>query len=271
MRGYVMKKCGFHGHSNTRTVRFPYDTWRTKTRSIQKAEWFMVNNKRVAEKLVSDLPTKVVGSLLPKGDSSSRRKPSQDRSKERMEKILAATEACILEVGATNLKISDIAAASGMANASVYQYFSNREEIIQALLERYLDFFYAQNIELLIPVDSVEAFLFYLEEVAYGYHDYVKSNITYRAIWMDSQGWAELRAIDRKDNLRLAHAWLQKVSELVPDLKADHALNVFLTCIETGANMTRVSVEIGGRVERIMMEEMIAMVRGYLRTFFSHY
>ena len=254
---------------NTRYTRSPYDPWRTKTRSIQKGKWFMVNSKRVAEKLVSDLPSKEVGSSLPKGDSSSRRKPSQDRSKERMEKILAATEACILEVGAANLKISDIAAASGMANASVYQYFSNREEIIQALLERYLDYFHEQNTQLLSSVDSVEAFLVYLEDVVYGYHDYVKSNATYRAIWMDSQGWAELRAIDRKDNLRLAHAWVEKVRELVPDVKADKALNVFLTCIETGAHMTRVSVEIGGRVERIMMEEMIAMVRGHLRTFFS--
>jgi AcrR family transcriptional regulator len=186
-----------------------------------------------------------------------------------MEKILAVAEACILDVGAANLKISDIASASGMANASVYQYFSNREKIIQALLERYLDYFFEQNIQLLSPVDSVEAFLVYLEDVVYGYHDYVKSNVTYRAIWMDSQGWSDLRAIDRKDNMRLAHAWVQKVSEFVPDLKEVKALNVFLTCIETGAHMTRVSVEIGGRVERIMMDEMIAMVRGHLRSFFS--
>jgi AcrR family transcriptional regulator len=228
----------------------------------------MVNSKKDSEKLVSDSPAVKDGSSQPKGDSSSRRKPSQDRSKERMEKILTAAEACILEVGAANLKISDIAAASGMANASVYQYFSNREEIIQALLERYLDYFYELNTQLLSPIDSVEAFLLYLEDVVYGYHDYVKSNATYRAIWMDSQGWAELRAIDRKDNMRLAHAWVEKVSELVPDLKADKALNVFLTCIETGAHMTRVSVEIGGRVERIMMDEMIAMVSGHLKTFF---
>jgi AcrR family transcriptional regulator len=231
----------------------------------------MVNSKRLSEMLVSDLLSKEDGSSPPKGDSSSRRKPSQERSKERMEKILAATEACILKVGAANLKISDIAAASGMANASVYQYFRNREEIIQALLERYLDYFYELNTQLLNPVDSAEAFLLYLEDVVYGYHDYVKSNAPYRAIWMDSQGWAELRAIDRKDNLRLAHEWVNKVSEFVPNLKADKALNVFLTCIETGAHMTRVSVEIGGRVERVMMDEMIAMVRGHLRTFFSHH
>lgn len=229
----------------------------------------MVNSKRVSEKLVSDLPSGEDGSLLRKGVNSSRRKPSQDRSKERMEKILTVAEACILKAGAANLKISDIASASGMANASVYQYFSNREKIIQALLERYLDFFYEKNTQLLSPVDSVEAFLLYLEDVVYGYHDYVKSNMTYRAIWMDSQGWSELRAIDRKDNLRLAHAWVEKVSELVPALKTDQALNVFLTCIEIGAHMTRVSVEIGGRVERIMMDEMIAMVRGHLRTFFG--
>ncbi|WP_233254819.1 TetR/AcrR family transcriptional regulator [Limnohabitans sp. T6-5] len=186
-----------------------------------------------------------------------------------MEKILAAAEACILEVGAANLKITDIAAASGMANASVYQYFSNREEIIQALLERYLDYFYEQNTQLLSQVDSVESFLVYIEDVVYGYHDYVKTNATYRAIWMDSQGWSELRAIDRKDNLRHAQEWVDKVSQFVPNLRADRAQNVFLTCIETGAHMTRVSVEIGGRVERIMMDEMIAMVRGHLRTFFS--
>lgn len=252
---------------NTRYTRSPYDPHRIKTCSIQKGERVMVNSKKASEIVNSDSPSKDEGSSLPKGDSLSRRKPSQDRSKERMEKILVAAEACILEMGAANLKISDITAASGMANASVYQYFSNREEIIQALLERYLDYFYEQNTQLLGPVDSVEAFLIYLEDVVYGYHDYVKSNATYRAIWMDSQGWAELRAIDRKDNIRLAHAWVEKVMEFVPNLKADKAPNVFLTCIETGAHMTRVSVESGGRVERIMMDEMIAMVRGHLSTF----
>ena len=136
-------------------------------------------------------------------------------------------------------------------------------------MERYLDYFYEQNTQLLASVDSLEAFFVYLEDVVYGYHDYVKSNATYRAIWMDSQGWAELRAIDRKDNMRLAHAWVEKIKELVPNLKADKALNVFVTCIETGAHMTRVSVEIGGRVERIMMDEMIAMVRGHLSSFLS--
>ncbi|PUE11571.1 hypothetical protein B9Z51_04600 [Limnohabitans sp. T6-5] len=229
----------------------------------------MVNSTRDSEKLASDSASVDESSSPPKSDGTSRRKPSQDRSKERLEKILAAAEACILEVGAANLKITDIAAASGMANASVYQYFSNREEIIQALLERYLDYFYEQNTQLLSQVDSVESFLVYIEDVVYGYHDYVKTNATYRAIWMDSQGWSELRAIDRKDNLRHAQEWVDKVSQFVPNLRADRAQNVFLTCIETGAHMTRVSVEIGGRVERIMMDEMIAMVRGHLRTFFS--
>ena len=229
-----------------------------------------VNSTRDSEKLALDAPLVRESSSPPKSDGTSRRKPSQDRSKGRLEKILAAAEACILEAGAANLKISDIAAASGMANASVYQYFSNREEIIQALLERYLDYFYEQNTQLLSPVDSVASFLVYIEDVVYGYHDYVKSNATYRAIWMDSQGWAELRTIDRKDNIRLAQAWVEKVQKFIPELPHDRAMHVFLTCIETGAHITRVSVGIGGRVERVMMDEMIAMVSGHLKTFFSN-
>ena len=203
-------------------------------------------------------------------DTLPRRKPSQDRSKERLEKILKAAETCIVAHGAANLKISDIADEAGMANSSIYQYFKNREQIIQALLERYLALFNEQNMQLLDEISSENDFLKYLEDLVYGYHDYMKSNLAYQAIWMGSQGWDDLRSIDRQDNVRIAQAWVQRVNTFRPGLDPERAFNTFLMCIESGAHITRIAVSIGGKAERIMVDEMIRMIKEHLKSFLTN-
>jgi AcrR family transcriptional regulator len=224
---------------------------------------------RIAKSLVKPKKaSKVIALVLPDTEAPPRRKPSQERSKERLEKILRAAEACILASGAANLKISDIAEEADMANSSIYQYFKNREQIVQALLERYLALFNEENMQLLSKIASETEFLKYLEELVYGYHDYMKSNLAYQEIWMGSQGWDALRSIDRQDNVRIAHAWVQRVNTFRPGLDPERAFNTFLMCIESGAHITRIAVSVGGKAERIMVDEMIRMLREHLKSFF---
>jgi AcrR family transcriptional regulator len=199
-----------------------------------------------------------------------RRKPSQDRSKDRLEKILKAAEVCILHYGAANLKISDIANEAGMANSSIYQYFKSREQIIQALLERYLALFNRTNLKLLEEVSNEDEFLTYLENLAYDYQDYLKSNLAYQAIWMGSQGWNELREIDQQDNIRIARAWVNKLNTIRPDLDPERTFTTCLICIESGGHITRIAVTLGGKAERIMVEEMMKMIKEHLKLFLTN-
>lgn len=67
--------------------------------------------------------------------SSLRRTPSQERSVELVGRLLEATAQVLGEVGAEATSTNKIAARAGVAIGSIYQYFPNKQALIDALLE----------------------------------------------------------------------------------------------------------------------------------------
>ena len=65
-----------------------------------------------------------------------RKKPQQQRAKVIVDNILEATQLCIVEVGLLQVTTPKIAEKSGVSVGSIYQYFENKEQIIQELLSR---------------------------------------------------------------------------------------------------------------------------------------
>lgn len=64
-----------------------------------------------------------------------RKQPQQKRAKELVNRILKATESYIGLHGLDELTTPKISEHSGISVGSIYQYFSNKEEIIDSLLE----------------------------------------------------------------------------------------------------------------------------------------
>lgn len=67
-----------------------------------------------------------------------RRTPVQKRSRERVDQILAAAAELLHKEGVDAMTTRAISARSGIPVATIYQYFSNREAIIDAFLDREL-------------------------------------------------------------------------------------------------------------------------------------
>lgn len=67
-----------------------------------------------------------------------RKKPVQGRSRLKIEKILEGAQGVMREKGVRAVTTHAIAAAAGANVASIYQYFPNKEAIIQALYEQKL-------------------------------------------------------------------------------------------------------------------------------------
>ncbi|RKG37901.1 TetR/AcrR family transcriptional regulator [Acinetobacter rongchengensis] len=65
-----------------------------------------------------------------------RKKPQQQRAKIIVENILEAAQLCIAEQGLLQVTTPKIAEKSGVSVGSIYQYFENKDEIIQELLSR---------------------------------------------------------------------------------------------------------------------------------------
>lgn len=65
-----------------------------------------------------------------------RKIPTQKRAKVIVDNILEGTQICIAELGLDQITTPKIAEKSGVSVGSIYQYFENKEEIIQELLRR---------------------------------------------------------------------------------------------------------------------------------------
>ena len=69
--------------------------------------------------------------------TSPRRMPTQQRSRERLDRILTVAAALIAETGSDQMKMSEVAARAGISIGSLYQYFPDKSAIIRSLAERY--------------------------------------------------------------------------------------------------------------------------------------
>lgn len=72
---------------------------------------------------------------MPEDSVKPRKLPVQARSRKRVETILNATAAILVESGHEALTVVGIAEKAGIPVASIYQYFPNKESILYALCE----------------------------------------------------------------------------------------------------------------------------------------
>jgi AcrR family transcriptional regulator len=71
--------------------------------------------------------------------SAARRAPAQQRSRERMDRILDMATALITAKGSEHLKMSELAESAGISIGSLYQYFPDKQAVIRTLAERYVE------------------------------------------------------------------------------------------------------------------------------------
>jgi AcrR family transcriptional regulator len=70
-------------------------------------------------------------------EHTSRRQPTQQRSRERLERILEVAQELIAQKGSEHVKMSEIADLADISIGSLYQYFPDKRAIIRSLAETY--------------------------------------------------------------------------------------------------------------------------------------
>ncbi len=71
-----------------------------------------------------------------KHSSMQRKEPKQERSREMVAKIVAATALLLRRTEPQQVTTNAIAAKAGVSKGSIYQYFANKEEIVNAAIEQ---------------------------------------------------------------------------------------------------------------------------------------
>ncbi|MBK7368994.1 MAG: TetR family transcriptional regulator [Candidatus Eisenbacteria bacterium] len=73
-----------------------------------------------------------------RADPATRRPAQQDRGQKRIEELLDAAEAVIVESGVDGMTTNAVAERAGAGMGSLYHFFASKEAILGALAERYM-------------------------------------------------------------------------------------------------------------------------------------
>ena len=65
-----------------------------------------------------------------KKSSKQLNRPKQERTQKRMEQVIHATEELLLQVGIEKISIPEVAIASGVPRASIYQFFPSKYDLL---------------------------------------------------------------------------------------------------------------------------------------------
>jgi AcrR family transcriptional regulator len=77
--------------------------------------------------------------MAPRTRTVPRKEPKQQRSKETVDVILAATARVLVKEGFDRASTNRIAEAAGVSIGSLYQYFPSKEALVAALVERHME------------------------------------------------------------------------------------------------------------------------------------
>ncbi|EUB74522.1 transcriptional regulator, TetR family [Pseudomonas sp. GM41(2012)] len=161
------------------------------------------------------MPKKIPEVLEPLGSEPTRRNPTQQRSRERQERILAVATQLIATKGSDQLKMSEIAERSEISIGSLYQYFPDKSSVIWMLAERYNAESRRCIEEALGAVEDAQGLQAAYSELLDQYYEIVLATPAMRDIWSGMQADKQLMALELQE------------SRIAGGLLADTMLRVF--------------------------------------------
>lgn len=132
--------------------------------------------------------------------TTPRRAPQQQRSRERVERILLSAKGLIERSGSDAMKMGELAEQAGISIGSLYQYFPDKAAVIAALAERYNEEGRACIRDGLAGVSDAPGLRRAFGELIDIYYGLFLAEPVMRDIWSGTQADKSLRQIDLIDS-----------------------------------------------------------------------
>jgi AcrR family transcriptional regulator len=142
--------------------------------------------------------------------------PTQKRSRERFERILACAAGILAEKGSDAFRMSDVVERSGVPFGSLYQYFPDKTAIIGTLAQRY-DAIGRVCVETeLAEVRKAGDLHPALCRIVDGYYRMYVDEPVIRHIWQATQADRALQRQDQAEGQHLAHILVEALKRIAP-------------------------------------------------------
>lgn len=187
-------------------------------------------------------------------DQVMRRAPSQKRSRERVEHILAAASKLIAERGSDAMRMSEVAEVSGISIGSLYQYFPDKSAIVRTLAERSNAAGRACIADGLAPVTTPEelrtAFCALIDE----YYAMFLAEPVIRDIWSAMQADKALMEIELVETQKNAALLAEALRRVRPDMDPQDLKAQALLTMHLGESTMRLAVSLDQSEGRAVVE-----------------
>ncbi|NEH99061.1 TetR/AcrR family transcriptional regulator [Rhizobium johnstonii] len=173
-----------------------------------------------------------------------RRIPSQQRGRERFEKILAVAAELIESHGSDGLKMSEIVEKAGLSFGALYQYFPDKTSIIRTLAERFNEEGRRCVEEELAKVTDAADLQGALANIVDEYYAFFRREPVMRDIWHATHTDKLLQQVDAEDMEFHAQAFLAVLVRLWPDRDRKELLAIARLTMQLLAAAVRYAVSL---------------------------
>ena len=176
--------------------------------------------------------------------ASTPRQPQQKRSRERVERILAAAKDLIARGGSDVMKMGELAEKAGVPIGSLYQFFPDKGSVVRTLAERYNEEGRACIREALEPVRNEAAFSQAFRELIDIYYDLFLAEPVMRDIWSGTQADKALQDIDLADARENGAIVAAALAHIQPDAHPEELFNRAMLVMYLGTSTMRLAISV---------------------------
>lgn len=176
--------------------------------------------------------------------AAARRMPAQQRSRERLERILVVASGLIAERGSDLLRMSEVAELAGISIGSLYQYFPDKGAIIRALADRYSAESRRCIEEALAGVRDLDGLLAAFEGLVDQYHAIMLAEPVMRDIWSGMQADKQLMAIELRESRAMGALLAEVMARVHPAIAPDRIAATAFLIWQLGEATMRLAVSL---------------------------
>ena len=198
-----------------------------------------------------------------------RRQPRQARSRKRVKQILETAEQMFISEGYSAVTTNAIAAQAEVPIGSLYQFFPDKEAIVQALAVQYAELLRQR----LVDIHSAEASQIdladYVDHVIEAVEQFFTDYPGYHAIFMQAQDiMPELEAIESTADHQLIQDWSDILSQRYPGLEVADYEAITFTLVKAIGTLFWLSLSQESTFRQRLVMETKRLMLSYLQSYF---
>lgn len=206
---------------------------------------------------------------MSKEGSSLRRPPKQERSRERVDEILAAAKRLIGEKGIDAVKMREIAALAGGPISSVYQYFPNKSAIIATLHSQWSAEVYALIEAGLAGVTGLDALFASAAAILDLYHQQIAADPAILDMMNAVQADKALKNVDIAETRRQAHLFCAAARPWIDEARFEAFSRMAFLMFQLANGAVRLALAVEGGESLAIIGDYKTIIRTQLLEFAS--